>query len=101
MPRNSCAPSQLSLSKASCTVRKICHQNDAKAEKGCGRGQREQEKEGPEGKGLLAFCNTDILPLKVFGEDGSAMLSGVFDVLLQVALPFQRGMVRRSWVFPP
>lgn len=29
------------------------------------------------------------------------MLSGVLDVLFQVALPFHRGMVGRSWVFPP
>lgn len=88
MPRNSCAPSQLSLSKYSGTVRKIWHQNDAKKVKGCGSGQREQGKEGPEGKELLAFCNTDIFPLKVFEEDGSTMLSGVLDVLFQVALPF-------------
>lgn len=43
----------------------------------------------------------DIFPLKVFGEDGSAMLSGVLDVLLQAALPFCRGLVGRSLVFPP
>lgn len=101
MPGNSRAPSQLSLSKASCTVRKIWHQNDAKKVKRCGSGQREQEKEGPEGKGLLAFCNMDIFLRKVFGDDGSATLSGVLDVLLQAVLPFRRGMVGRSWVFPP
>lgn len=43
----------------------------------------------------------DIFPLKIFREDGSAMLSGVSDVLLQAALPLHGGMVGRSWVFPP
>lgn len=41
----------------------------------------------------------DIFPLKVFGEDGSAMLSGVLDVVLQAALLFCRGL-GRSWAFP-
>lgn len=59
------------------------------------------EKEGLEGKGLLAFCNMDIFSFKIFGEGGSATLSSVLDVLLQAALPFHRGMVGRSWIFPP
>lgn len=43
------------VSKTSCIVRKIWHQNYAKKVKRCGSGQREKEKEGPEDKGLLGF----------------------------------------------
>lgn len=59
-----------------------------------------RKKKAQRTKGCLVFCNMDIFPLKVFGEDGSAMLRGVLDVLLQAALLFHRGLMGRSWVFP-